>query len=87
MRIEREDAHARGVTERPTPDTCRRRREAVGLTRYQLARAAGLNEITIARFEDGVASPRIGTLVAIGKALARIEAERAEACCKIRLWR
>lgn len=57
-----------------TAEECRARRLALGLTRYELARTAGLVERTVARFEDGLAQPRSVTLIALRKALRHVEA-------------
>ncbi|WP_293676371.1 helix-turn-helix domain-containing protein [uncultured Phenylobacterium sp.] len=59
------------------PEACRRRREALGLSIYQLSRLAGLEERTVVRFESALVRPRPVTIVALRKALSRAERERA----------
>ncbi|MQA85873.1 MAG: helix-turn-helix domain-containing protein [Streptosporangiales bacterium] len=48
----------------------RRRREELGMTQAQLAKAAGLKQPAVARFEAGGTTPTIPTLERIAAALA-----------------
>jgi predicted transcriptional regulator len=56
-----------------SPDDCRRRREALGLTIYSLAAHARLRESTVLRFEAALVQPRPVTVVALHNALTRLE--------------
>ena len=47
----------------------RRLRSAAGLSQYALARAAGIDRVTLVRLEKGEQTPRYKTLGAIAKAL------------------
>lgn len=58
------------------PEACRRRREALGLSVYELSRCAGLEERTVLRFEAALVRPRPVTVVALRNALSRAERER-----------
>lgn len=60
-----------------SPATCRRRREALGLSPYELARRAGLQELTVIRFEAAQVRPRPVTVVALHNALSRLESRRS----------
>lgn len=51
------------------PAQLRAARALVGWSRDKLAGAAGTTERTIARFEDGLTSPRVSTAAAIRTAL------------------
>jgi len=55
-----------------SPAACRR--EALGLTPYALARRAGLQELTVIRFEAALVRPRPVTVVALHNALRKLEA-------------
>jgi predicted transcriptional regulator len=57
-----------------TPERCRQRREALGLTRDQLAAMAGLATRTLDSFEDGRVATRHTTLMALLRALRTAEA-------------
>lgn len=57
-----------------TGSECRRRREALSLTVYELSRRAGLEEQTVWRFEAAQVRPRQVTVVALHNALRRLEA-------------
>jgi predicted transcriptional regulator len=69
---------ASGALSPLSPDDCRRRRQALGLDPYQLARAAGLFELTVIRYEAALVRPRPVTVVALRKTLRRLEAEASE---------
>lgn len=56
------------------PAACRRRRPALGLSTYELAQQARLDEQTVVRFEAALSKPRQVTVVALHNALRRIEA-------------
>lgn len=64
---------------RLAPEACRRRREALGLSAYQLAQRAGLQELTVVRFEAALVQPRPVTVVALCNALSRLETDRRQA--------
>ncbi|MBU1376240.1 MAG: helix-turn-helix transcriptional regulator [Alphaproteobacteria bacterium] len=55
------------------PSTCRRRRLALGLSTYELAQRARLDEQTVVRFEVALGRPRPITVIALHKALSRLE--------------
>ena len=55
----------------------RRCREALGLTRGQLAGAARIDVTTLWRIEEQGRTPRLLTLLAIERALSRAEKQRA----------
>jgi predicted transcriptional regulator len=57
-----------------TPEECRLRRAALGLTQEQLAALAGLHVRTVASFEGERASPRHTTAMAVLRALRAAEA-------------
>lgn len=59
-----------------SPAACRRRREALGISPHELARQAGLQELTVIRFEAALVRPRPVTIVALHNALRRLEAVR-----------
>lgn len=61
-----------------TPADCRRRRERLSLTVYELSRNAGLEEQTVWRFEGGLVRPRQVTVVALHNALGRLETRREQ---------
>lgn len=63
-----------------TPEQCRLRREALGLTRDELATLAGLATRTLDSFEDGHAATRHATVMAVLRALRAAEAAAAEPC-------
>lgn len=53
----------------PTPEACRMRRTAMGLTPARLATLAGLTERTVLRFEARLVNPRPGTVIALRRGL------------------
>lgn len=57
-----------------TPDECRRRREAHGLTIERLAALAGVSERTALRFESQSVQSRYGTMLALKRALQALDA-------------
>lgn len=57
-----------------TPDECRRRREAHGLTVERLAMLAGVSERTVLRFETETVQSRYGTMLALKRALQALDA-------------
>lgn len=59
---------------RLSPEACRRRREALGISSEELARRARLNPRTVERFEAASVRPRPVTVVALRNALRRSEA-------------
>jgi predicted transcriptional regulator len=60
-----------------TPEECRRRREALGLTPERLSVLAGLAYRTVGVFETCATAPRHGTRIAILRALRAAEAAGA----------
>jgi len=56
-----------------TPEECRRRREAHGLTIEKLALLAGVAERTVLRFEAQSVQSRYGTMLALKRALERLD--------------
>src|SRR5689334_17315127 len=59
------------------PWECQARRRALGLTPYDLARLAGLEERTVVKLEAALVRPRPVTVVALRNALRRAEAAAA----------
>jgi predicted transcriptional regulator len=56
-----------------TPDECRELRLRLGISSGELARCAGLIERTVIRFEAGLVAPRVGTVIALRRALRRLQ--------------
>ena len=54
-----------------TPQLCRSARLSLGWTTEELAVAAGLSPPTIVQFENELRTPRLGTVIALRKALRR----------------
>ena len=57
-----------------TPEECRRRREAHGLSVERLAVLAGVSERTVLRFEAQSVQSRYGTMLALKRALQALDA-------------
>lgn len=57
-----------------TPEECRRRREAHGLSIERLAALAGVSERTALRFETQSVQSRYGTMLALKRALQALDA-------------
>lgn len=55
-----------------------RRRVALGLTQQQLADAVGVHQVTLARWETGVSTPRGLSARLLGETLDRLEKQQAQ---------
>ena len=67
-----------------TPEECRRRREAHGLTIERLAILAGVSERTVMRFEAQSVQSRYGTMLALKRALQALDGHAGVAACAVR---
>lgn len=51
-------------------------RESLGMTQAELAQRAGIRAETLCRIESGKATPSVGTITKIDRALRRVETQR-----------
>ncbi len=64
----------------PSPSECRHARRRLGWSVEQLARASGVSRRTLIDYEEGLRTPRAGTLIAVRRALrAGAPAAKAQA--------